>query len=176
MRLSPYLNIGIIVKPQGIKGEVKVKPLTSDPHRFSRLKQLFFCENGAYSPIKIQNCRVQADLVYLKLDGIDTRNQAELLRGMELFIDRAHAAPLPPGKFYLADLLGCTVSLTDGRTIGTVTDIQQNTSVDVYAIEGTGQQWLVPIIPQLLTHVDVQAGEILMDSHVFDSCAVDSIS
>ena len=100
-----YLKIGLILKPQGIRGEIKVLPLTDDPHRFIGLKQAFLSEEK--KPVRIMGARVGKDAVYLFLEKIYDRTAAESVRGQFIYIDREHAVKLPEGRYFIADLICC---------------------------------------------------------------------
>ena len=94
--LDEYLVIGEIVKAQGVKGEVKVRPITCDPSRFEGLSRVFFKDAaGEYAPVKIKVSRVDPDAVYLTVRGHSDRTEAEKLRGQLLYVDRASATKLP---------------------------------------------------------------------------------
>ncbi|MCH5162526.1 MAG: 16S rRNA processing protein RimM [Clostridiales bacterium] len=127
------LTVGQIVKPQGIRGEVKVK--TSDPSRFCVLKSVEV--NG--KPYRITGARVSGADAFIKLEGVDDRNAAEALRGAMLKIDRAAAAPLDAGEFYVADLIGAQLVARDGEVtekVGTITKVDSFGAADVFTVEG----------------------------------------
>ena len=110
--LDDYLIIGEIVKPQGVKGEVKVRPITCDPSRFEGLTRVFFQDAaGAYVPEKIKVSRVDLDAVYLMVRGFSDRTAAEALRGRLLYVDRASATKLPKDAEFICDLIGCVASV-----------------------------------------------------------------
>ena len=76
--MTDYLMVGEILKPQGIQGEVKVRPITNDPLRFEDAKTLYFCEDGSFTPVGSRFARFDGQAVYLKLEGVNDRNAAEL--------------------------------------------------------------------------------------------------
>ena len=92
--MQDYLLIGEITKPQGVHGELKLRPFTCDPDRFNDLTQAFVLENDAYRPVQIAVRSVGADSVFLRMEGVETRDDAEKMRGTKLYIDRAHAVEL----------------------------------------------------------------------------------
>ena len=89
-----HLLVGEIVRPQGIRGEVKLRHFTDDPYRFEELDAVLRQTGEGFEPLTVEACRVQGDDVYLKLEGFDDRNAAETLRGAMLYVDREHAAEL----------------------------------------------------------------------------------
>ncbi|HOY47302.1 MAG TPA: ribosome maturation factor RimM [Alphaproteobacteria bacterium] len=118
--------VGKIVAPQGLRGEVRVQTFTSDP---SDLKNL-----------KIENMNLQfirsvgTDVAICKIYGINDRNDAEKLRGTELFIDRQSLPELPQGEYYQTDLIGMTV-MVSGKEIGKVSSIQNFGAGDILELE-----------------------------------------
>ena len=104
--MNAYLAVGEVLKPQGISGEVKVRPITNDPMRFEDAKELYLEENGAYSPIQARFVRFDGSAVYLRLQGVEDRNAAETLRGRLLYVDRAHAVNLGEDENFIVDLIG----------------------------------------------------------------------
>ena len=126
------LTIGEIIKAQGIKGEVKVKPLTDNPAQFGRLEAALV--GGC--PLKLRSASVRGDFVYLAFDGIDDRNAAELLIGKRIEIDRSQAKPLDSGEYYIVDLIGCSVYLDDGTELGTLASVDNFGSADIFTVKG----------------------------------------
>lgn len=162
------LVIGKIVKAQGIKGEVKIVPITDDAMRFNSLKKAFI-DGREYS---VEYARVDgADKVILKLDGVNTRNEAELFQNKFLSVAREDAAPLEQGAYYIVDLLGCAVYVGD-KPLGTLVDILQNSKVDVYAVSDGKKQILFPALKDLLVSVDVENKKIVLDVKRFGEVAV----
>lgn len=126
------LTIGEIVKAQGIKGEVKVKPYTDDPVRFATYKTLVI--GGC--PFNVKECAVRAGFIYLMLDGVSTRNDAETLVGRKIEIDRSMAVQPAGDEYFIVDLIGCKVYLTSGEFIGTLKAVDNFGSADVFTVKG----------------------------------------
>ena len=89
--LSEYLLIGEVLRPQGIKGQVKVRPDTDDPSRFENLDQAYIKKGDQYIAVSLNDISVREDGVYLRLNGAQSRDDAEKQRGCLLYVDRAHA-------------------------------------------------------------------------------------
>ena len=171
---SEYLSIGEVLKPQGIHGEVKVRPDTDDPARFALLKTVFILKNDQYTPIKIEHVSVRADgFVYCILNGATTREEAESQRGDELFVDREHAVSLPDGAYFISDLLGCSVCTQSGEKIGIIKDVLQPGANDVYEIKCTdGKLMYLPVLPFVVLSVDVRQGTVVIDETRLSEVAV----
>ena len=158
--LTPYFCIGEVLRPQGVRGEAKVRPFARDPEDFKRWKTLFLKEDGAYRPIASRCSRVHDGFAYLTLEGCASPEDVEKLRGAELYIDRAHASPLPEGMFYISDLLGCEAVDEDGRALGVLEDVLQHGPTDVYVFRRDGRTWMAPALPDVFPEKDVEAGVI----------------
>lgn len=158
-----YLKIGLILKPQGIRGEVKVLPLTDDPNRFIGLKNAFISEDKR--PVKIMEARISKDSVYLFLEKVYDRNSAEGLRGQYLYIDREHAVKLPEGRYFIADLIGCTVISLNGDEIGVLQDVMQPGANDVYIVKRPdGSELLIPVVDAFIKDINIREKKITADA------------
>ena len=157
-------EIGIIVKPQGIKGEVRVLPTTFDPSRFS----LLVGDEVSISqkPHRITNARQHKGLVILKLEGIDDRNAAEALIKGIITIPAEKALPLEEDEYYVRDLVGLRVELEDGESIGVISRVITTNANDVYVIEDTeseqGGSFMVPAVKDVVRKVDMAGGRIIV--------------
>ena len=99
----------------------------------------------------------------------------EKLRGLELWIDRDHATPLPEGMFYLADLMGCEAVDEAGKTLGKLTEILQHGPTDVYVFRApNGKTWMAPALPDAFPEKDVERGVIRVNSERLKEVAVDA--
>ena len=138
--------IGKIIKPQGIKGEIKVLPIADSPDVFTSLGKVYI-DSAEY---KIISSRI-ADGVYLVLRGIADRNSAELLRDKLIYADREDII-LPENRWFVADILGCSVFFEDGAELGKVTDITRRGSTDVYTVADTrGVSVSFPFLKRILS-------------------------
>lgn len=162
--MQDYLLIGEITKPQGVHGELKLRPFTCDPDRFNGLTQVYVQEGDQYRPIQIAVRSVGADSVFLRMEGVETRDDAEKMRGTQIFIDRAHAVELDADSTFICDLIGLRGVLTDGGEIGKITDVLQPSANDVYVFNGARGEVLVPALKSVVVRVDLAAGTILLDS------------
>ena len=154
--MEKFLKIGLIVKPRGIKGEVKIEPLTDDKGRFNALKEVYI--DG--SAVKVEKA-VVSDGVYIKFFGVNDRNSAELLRGKFVFVSRENAVPLDKDSFFIADLLGSTV-FTENEKIGCLTDIT-SAKTDIFTVKTeNGKILRFPFLKDLIIKIDVMNKEIFL--------------
>ena len=164
--MKEYIEVGQIVKPQGIKGEVKLIPMTDDPMRFEGENTFFFEENGAYTPVTARFSRFDGQAVYLFIDGVNDRNAAEELRGRYLLVDRAHAAQLDEDEFFIVDLIGLSGFDETGKSYGTLTEVMQPGGNDVYVFvdKKARKEYLIPALKSVVTSTNPEKGEMVLDS------------
>ncbi|MBQ8973237.1 MAG: 16S rRNA processing protein RimM [Clostridia bacterium] len=170
--LSEYLAIGEISKPQGVRGELKVRPITCDIDRFDGMTQVFLKRGETYAPVGIRVNRIAPDAVYMQMDGVNDRTQAEALRGQMLYVDRAHAVQLDEDATFICDLIGLHGLTDDGRDLGTLKDVLQPGGNDVYVFRGSLGEVLVPALRSVVEKVDLEAGEIRLVGSRLNEVAV----
>ena len=159
--MTKYLEIGQIVNTFGIKGMVKIKPFTDDINRFDKLKKIYIKNKDGKKEYQIQEVKYHKNMVLMKLEGIDTVEQADLLRQSYLLVNRDDEEPLEEGVYYIVDLIGLEVYTDEGVLLGNVDDIFNTGSNDIYVVkDGKGKQILLPGIPEVLKNVDLENGKI----------------
>ena len=162
------LIIGEVLKPQGIRGELKVKTFTDAPEDVKAFGTVYI-DDIAY---KILSFRVGTDgAAYMGLRGIPDRNAAELFRGKKLEGDREDAPELEDGRYYIVDVIGLSCETEEGEVLGTVTNIV-NLSSDVYTIEKAGKSILFPAVKGVIVKVDIAGKKLVVKKSVFDEIAV----
>ena len=159
--MTKYLEIGQIVNTFGIKGMVKIKPFTDDINRFDKLKKVYIKNKDGKKEYQIQEVKYHKNMILMKLEGIDTVEQADLLRQSYLLVNRDDEEPLEEGVYYIVDLIGLEVYTDEGVLLGNVDDIFNTGSNDIYVVkDGKGKQILLPGIPEVLKNVDLEKGRI----------------
>jgi len=155
--MEKFLTVGQIINTHGLKGELKIYPLTDDLRRFRKLEKVFI--DGTEK--KVVWCKLQTDKVILKLEGIDSIEQAQKYKDKYLEIKREDAVPLEEGSYFVADLIGCTVYDTEGKNLGVVYDVLKTGSNDVYWIK-EGKELLIPALRDIVLEVDVEHSKIVI--------------
>ncbi|MBQ8506407.1 MAG: 16S rRNA processing protein RimM [Clostridia bacterium] len=170
--MQDYLLIGEITKPQGVQGELKLRPITCDPYRFEGMDYAYLKDGENYKKVSISVRRVGADAIFFRMEGIQTRNDAETMRGQLLYIDRAHAVELDEDSTFICDLMGLKGVLSDGSEIGKIVDVMQPGGNDVYVFKGARGEVLVPALKSVVVKVDLAEGVMLLDSDRMAEVAV----
>lgn len=149
--MEETLKVGLIVKPQGVKGELKVQPLTDDINRFKKLKQVII-DGKNY---KVTSATIGGGVVFLSLFGVNDRDFAETFRGKFLCVERKDAVPLEEGRYFIADLIGCAVIIEDGEKIGVIKDIFSSRTDVITVACDNGRIMRFPFLKDLVVSVDV---------------------
>lgn len=154
------VTIGRVRAAHGIRGELKVEPMTDDPRRYEALTELYLERAGQSQRYIIQGVRYQKADILLKLEGIDDRNQAEREKGALLRIDKALRADLPQDRFYIDDLVGLQVYEGE-QLLGRLSEVLQPGANDVYVVRTeSGRHLYIPALKAVVVHVDIAAGRM----------------
>ena len=164
--MNADLRVGVITRTHGIRGEVKVYPTTDSPLRFRELEGVLLKLGKRMRALTIDEVSFFKNLVIIKFKEISTLEDAEALRGGEIYIDREDGEPLAENEFYIADLLGMDVYEAEtGLCLGSVKDVLQTGANDVYIVGREGQKdLLLPAIRDCIRNVDVESNR--MEVHV----------
>ncbi len=144
---------GRIVGPFGIRGEVKVVPTTDFPDRFAAGAEVTLSLAEGRKTFRIQRSRFHRTGFLLKFEGVETRNDAERLRNVNIVIDEAELRELGPDQFYIFEIVGLRVVTEDGREQGIVTEVLQGGANDVY-VTSTGL--CIPALKTVIVRVDLE--------------------
>ena len=155
--MKEILRVGKIVNTHGLKGEVKVIPLTDDPKRYNELE--FVLIDGVKR--NIEGCKYQKDRVIVKVEGINSIEEAEKYKNKYMEIPREYAVPLEEDTYYIADIIGCNVYDTEGKDLGKIYDVIQTKNNDVYWIRKP-KELLIPVLLDIVTDIDVENKKIII--------------
>ena len=170
---SEYLRSGEVVRPQGVRGELKLRRESQDPTRYARLKAVWLKQNGEFREYQVKKGRVSGDFAYLLLAGIESREDAEALRGQVIYVDRAHAIALPEGEHFICDLIGLRAETEDGTVIGRLREvIQTNPACDIYAFDTERGEMMMPALRRVILSTDVENGVIRLSAEKLAEVAV----
>jgi len=154
--------IGTILRPQGIKGELKINPITDDINRFNKLKEVYI--DGVLR--KVLSARVAAGEVFVYIDKVINRNDAELMRGKEIYIDKKDAV-IPKGRFLISDIIGCGI-FANGELIGKMTGVLQYAKTDTYVAKDLkNKEFMFPALSDVILEIDIVNKKIVINKKRF---------
>ncbi|MBD5466478.1 MAG: ribosome maturation factor RimM [Lachnospiraceae bacterium] len=157
--MEDLLKVGVITSTHGIKGEVKVFPTTDDVKRFKKGISLILETGKEQLDLEVEGVKFFKQFVILKFKGIDDINQIEKYKRKELFVTREHAVKLKKDEYFIADLIGLSVTDEEGHTIGVLGDVMETGANDVYVVKMADEkEVLIPAIKQCILEVNVEEG------------------
>ena len=161
------LEVGKVLKAQGIKGEIKISCFLDDSSMLKDVKQLYIGTN-TYT---VEKFRPDGAFCYVLLGGITDRNAAEALRNWTVCADK-ECVTVPQGRYFIADLIGCNVVLDDGAKIGVVKEILQYGSADVFVCTYGEKEISFPFLNDLIVEISIQRKTVSLNSKRFGEVAV----
>lgn len=159
--MEELLKVGVITTTHGVRGEVKVFPTTDDPARFKKLKTVILDNGREKAELEIEQVKFFKNLVIIKFKGINDINDVEKYRKAGLFVTRANAVKLNKDEYFIADLIGLSVTSDEGELLGEIIDVLQTGANDVYVIHKEGaEDLLLPAIRDCVKKVDIEEGDM----------------
>ena len=156
--------VGRIGRPHGVRGEVTVEVRTDDPDARFVPGAALLTEPADRGPLVVRGRRWHRETLLLAVDGFDSREEAETLRGTELLVPVDDLPPLPdPDDFYDHQLVGLRVQLTDGSSLGRVAAVRHD-GADLLVVEREdADEALIPFVAAMVPTVDVAGGYVVVD-------------
>ena len=155
-----YVAVGRVLGPFGLKGELRVQPLTDNPDRFLPKARLW----AGQQPVTITDSRDAQGYVFLMLKGFRDRESVDKFRHVLLQVPEAELAALPEGEYYRFQLIGLTVVAKDGTPIGTLDEIIETGANDVYRVHPPeGADVLLPALDDVIISIDLNEKRMVVD-------------
>lgn len=159
-----YIEIGQIVNTNGLKGVVKVNPFTDDIGKFEDLKYVYIQLKNELKKVKIEQVRYNKNQVLLKLEGIDSIEEAEKYRNFYLKTEKESQEDLGEDTYYIVDLIGLDVYSDKNEYLGKIEDVFPTGSNDVYVVkDNLGKQILIPAIADVVKEVDLKNKKMIIN-------------
>lgn len=151
-----FLEVGEVVTSHALTGEVRIYPWCDSPDFLTEFEFLYL-ESGKVK-LKVENARVQKNVVVIKFDGYNSVEDAVKLRKKVVYIDR-NDVPLDDGVYFVQDIIGLEViDANSGVLYGKITNVTQTGANDVYHITKNGKVVLIPAIPDVIVETDIEGG------------------
>ena len=154
--------IGKILKPQGIRGELKIKPQV-DELNFKQIKTVQIDEKT----FTIKSVKLRDEYVFVEFNEIKNRNEAEELRDKNICAPQEELLPLKENEYYVDDLIGCIIKTEDGEKLGKVFDVQNFGASDILTIRDGSEEILCPFLNKVFVDVDTQNKVIVVSKKHF---------
>ena len=159
-KLEGRITIGKVGAAHGIRGEMRIIPLTDFTERFGTMKEVMV----GTELLHVESCKYHKQYVLLKFREYPEREQAQALTGKLLTIDRSEVAPLAEGEFYTFDIIGLTVYDTEGKELGKIENVLRTGSNDIYqARTSEGGEILIPALKSVVREIDIAGSRMVVD-------------
>ncbi len=160
--MKQFLETAKIVATQGVRGEVRCQYYCDSAEFLCEFEELYLDKKGE-KPVQITRAYPHKNIVVMKIDGIDTVEEAQKLVGKTLYMNR-NDVELDEGTYFIQDIIGLTVKDADsGEIYGNISEVYQNGATDVYSIKKeNGRELMFPYIDEVVKKIDIEAGEMLI--------------
>ena len=165
--MEQKISIGAVLKPQGIRGEIKVKVFLDSAEDLKNFRRVFV----GGEEFQIMSVRAQGEFAYVVVRGSADRNAAELLRGKDIEVYHGELPEPPDGRYYIADLTGCEVVTANGEAIGTVVSVTP-AKTDIYTLETPKGEVSFAAAEGVIESVDVENKRITVNKKRFKEVSV----
>lgn len=159
--MTDRICVGAIAGAFGVRGEVRLKSFCAQPEAIVAYAPLWTRDGSRSFTVRLT--RGSGGALTARLSGVTTREEADALKGVELYADRDRLPNLPDDEFYHADLIGLEVLDTSGRPLGRVRAVHNHGAGDILEVTGTGGALLLPFTRAAVPTVDLTAGRIIAD-------------
>ncbi|WP_298440299.1 ribosome maturation factor RimM [Geobacter sp.] len=155
------LLLGKVVSTHGLRGQLKVVSYSGEHETVLSLKTVLLKgADGQVEELEVAAASPHQNKVLLTLKQFSDINEVLNLVGRELYARRDQFPPLPEGEYYWCDLIGLSVVCDDGTFLGRVAEIISTGSNDVYVVRGTGREYLIPAVEEIVVAIDLAAGTL----------------
>jgi 16S rRNA processing protein RimM len=162
---APLVAVGQVLRPYGLRGEVRVRPLTDRPReRFGRLARCVLWEpdHDRREDCCIASCRFDGETVLLRVEGVDSPEAARRFQGRLLAVSRDEVLPPAEGQFYPWQLEGAAVETRDGQRVGRFVGIESGAQ-DLWVVDDGTRRRLIPAVASIVVEVSVVDRRIVID-------------
>jgi len=154
-----FLEIGKVVGTHGIKGALRIQPWSDDADFLSNFKTLYLKDK---TPLKVVSAKPHGNVSVVILEGTESIEDAEKLRGKILLCKR-NDANIPEGRYFVDEIISCKVyDYKTGALLGVLTDVSKTGANDVWHIENNGKEYLVPAIESVIVSVDIDEEKVVI--------------
>jgi 16S rRNA processing protein RimM len=160
--MADLVRIGQITSSHGVRGEVRVFPLTNFPERFATLRTVLLGDDAR--PVRVKYRTVVKNMIILSIEGVEDRDASDKLRGQYLQVPMSEVFPLPEGHYYVFDLIGLDVVDPEGNPLGRLVEVNSSSPVhDLYVVERPDRKrYMVPAVQKFVKQIDLPGGKVVI--------------
>lgn len=167
--MAEFMNVGKVVNTHGIRGELKIMPLTDFPEvRFAKNAELYlFTPDNHPVLVHVESARLHKNMYIVRLKEYGNINEVEKFKGSIAKVSKENLAELEENEYYFHQIVGCTVVTEEGENLGTISEILTPGANDVWVVKtAAGKEILLPVIDDVVLDVDVN--EKLVKVHLME--------
>lgn len=154
-------RVGRIVNTHGLKGDVKIYSYTDYPERFEEIDYVYDDEGKKYM---LERVKYHKSMPIIKLQTVDSIDDAEKMRGVTLYIDEENLRELEEDEYMISDLVGLQAFTESGNPLGEVVNVLQYTANDIYVIHSSdGKEYLVPALKEFVPVIDIENKKMIIN-------------
>lgn len=165
------IEIARVLKPHGIRGDLRVRLFSENLEAFAERGFAYVKKDGDFQRTAYTAVRIDAPFVYVHIDGVDTRNDAEAMTGTTLYLSREELDAPDEGEHYIIDLIGLQIVDDEGNELGTLKEILQHGAADVYVVGGK-KSFMFPALKRVILDIDMQKRMIRLNAAALAEVAV----
>jgi 16S rRNA processing protein RimM len=155
--------IGLAGAPFGIKGFIKIHPLSGETEHLLKLKSVIVSKDGSEQSLQIEESAPSLPDVIMRFAGIASPEAAKTLNGAQLIVGREQAAPLKKGEFYIEDLKELSVTTENGEILGNIADIIEGGGGELAEIKlSNGEKRLIPFRKEFFPEINLEKGRVVL--------------
>ena len=151
-REPQYLVIGKVLRPHGVRGELRLEIHTDSPSHLHEVGTVYI--GADHQPHGLKSFRSHQGLLLISVEGCEDRDEADALRGELVAVKIKDAAPLKEGEYYHHQIIGLKVVTDAGEELGSVAEIIETGANDVYVVRGQGAEVLLPAIKSMILKIE----------------------
>ncbi|MEQ9619471.1 MAG: ribosome maturation factor RimM [Deltaproteobacteria bacterium] len=157
------IKYGKITRAHGISGEVKLTPFSRELHSLSSLKTIFIETGPGLSPVetRVLQCRPHKSSAIVRLEGVDSVDDADKLTGKNVYIDNSQLPPLKEDEFYWFQLIGLDIYTDDGRYLGEVQELIDRAYQSVLVVKDGDKELLIPLTEPFVKEINLKESKII---------------
>ncbi len=161
-KLDEFTIIGKIINTKGIKGELKIYPITKSIDRFYDLEYVYLGES--LDKLKIKKVHDYNDLVYITFEGYEDINKVLKFKDQYIYVDDEDKLELEEGEYFVDDIIGLEVVDLSGKKLGKIIDVIENPANDLYVLEGLNKNLsYIPAVSEFIKDIDFEKKILTID-------------
>ncbi|MGQ9497293.1 MAG: ribosome maturation factor RimM [Desulfotomaculales bacterium] len=156
------ITVGEIINTHGVTGAVRVLPHTDFPERFASMREARVCVKDTQRVFTIEKTFPHKRFIIMKFREVNDMNAALALKGGLIQVARDEVVALPPGHYYIFDIVGLDVFTVEGERLGVVSRVLRTGANDVYVVQGDGEEMYVPALKSVVRAIDLEAHRMVV--------------